>query len=55
MTMDTRAALILELLLAGLTAPAPSLTHLLMGYDSTQGPEGQHSPTPVINCFARAC
>lgn len=38
--MDPRAVLILELLLAGLTGPAPTLTHLLMGFDVTQGPEG---------------
>ena len=52
MPMETRAVLILELLLAGLTAPAPSLTHLLMGFDTTQGPEGLHSPTSVTACFA---
>ena len=39
--MDPRAVLILELLLAGLTGPAPTLTHLLMGFDVTQGPEGR--------------
>ena len=43
--MDTRAVLILELLLAGLTGPAPSLTHLLMGFDVTQGPDG----TPLVH------
>ena len=39
--MDPRAVLILELLLAGLPGPAPTLTHLLMGFDVTQGPEGK--------------
>ena len=41
MIVDPRAALILELLLAGLTAPAPTMTHLLMGFDVTQGPDGK--------------
>ena len=39
--MDPRAGLILELLLAGLAGPAPTLTHLLMGFEVTQGPEGE--------------
>ena len=39
--MDPRAVLTLELLLAGLSGPAPTLTHLLMGFDVTQGPEGR--------------
>ncbi|KAL3148728.1 hypothetical protein ABBQ38_014140 [Trebouxia sp. C0009 RCD-2024] len=38
--MDTRAVLILELLLAALSGPAPTLTHLLMGFEVTQGPDG---------------
>ena len=36
--MDPRAGLMLELLLAGLTGAAPTLTHLLMGFDASQGP-----------------
>ena len=38
---DPRAVLILQLLLAGLQGPVPSLTHLLMGFDVTRGPEGE--------------
>ena len=38
---DPRAVLILQLLLAGLQGPAPSMTHLLMGFDVTRGPHGQ--------------
>jgi len=40
MQPDPRAVLILQLLLAGLQGPVPSLTHLLMGFDVTRGPEG---------------
>ncbi len=38
---DPRAVLILQLLLAGLQGPTPSLTHLLMGFDVTRGPDGK--------------
>lgn len=41
MQPDPRAVLILQLLLAGLHGPVPSLTHLLMGFDVTRGPEGE--------------
>jgi len=41
MQPDPRAVLILQLLLAGLQGPVPSLTHLLMGFDVTRGPEGE--------------
>ena len=47
--MDTRGVLILELLLAGLAGPAPSLTHLLMGFDVTQGPDG------APHCISKTC
>ena len=38
---DPRALLILQLLLAGLQGPAPSLTHLLMGFDVTKASSGE--------------
>ena len=37
---DPRASKMMQLLLAGLQMPVPSLTHLLMGFDVTRGPEG---------------
>ena len=38
---DPRAVLILQLLLAGLQGPAPSLTHLLMGFDIAKASNGK--------------
>ncbi|KAL0044481.1 hypothetical protein WJX82_009054 [Trebouxia sp. C0006] len=56
MQPDPRAVLILQLLLAGLQGPVPSLTHLLMGFDVTRGPEGlyesQLDPQQDFSCLA---
>ena len=37
---DDRAELVLQLLLAGLDAPAPNVGHMLLGFDVEHGPEG---------------
>ena len=37
---DPRAALVLDLLAAGVGGPAPSLAHLLIGYDAARGAAG---------------
>lgn len=41
-TDDERAALVLQLLLDSIEAPAPNLAHILMGYDVHAGPNGEH-------------
>ena len=53
---DDRAELVLQLLLAGLDAPAPNVGHMLLGFDVEHGPEGVRCSAPLnspFNCRRR--
>ena len=45
---DDRAELVLQLLLAGLDAPAPNVGHMLLGFDVEHGPEGVDCCTSLL-------
>ena len=51
---DDRAELVLQLLLAGLDAPAPNVGHMLLGFGGEHGPEGdRHAASLIVASICR--